>query len=92
MRRREKSAEQRRRGKTVTAAGGGRKEQFCGGEKERKEPAQATRRDYLDEWARYLPERSVGVRRAAPGAHAESQQMSTARTRVRGVTERKEAR
>ena len=40
--------------KTVTAAGGGRKEQFCGGEKERKEPAQATRRDYLDEWARKL--------------------------------------
>ena len=31
-------------------------------------------------------ERSVGVRRKAPGAHAESQQMSTARTRVRGVT------
>ena len=31
-------------------------------------------------------ERSVGVRRKAPGAHAETEQMSTARTRVRGVT------
>ena len=31
-------------------------------------------------------ERSVGDRREAPGAHAESQQMSTGRTRVRGVT------
>ena len=29
----------------------------------------------------------MGVRRKAPGAHAESQQMSTGRTRVRGVTE-----
>ena len=29
----------------MTAAGGGRKEQFCGGEKERKEPAQATHRE-----------------------------------------------
>ena len=29
--------DRRRRGKTVTAAGGGRKEQFCGGERERKE-------------------------------------------------------
>ena len=35
---------------------------------------------------RYLPKRSVGVRRKAPGAHAETEQMSTARTRVRGVT------
>ena len=33
------SAEQRRRGKTVTAAGGREREQFCGGEKERTEPA-----------------------------------------------------
>ena len=30
--------------------------------------------------------RSVDDRRKAPGAHAESQQMSTGRTRVRGVT------
>ena len=36
-------------------------------------------------------ERSVGDRREAPGAHAESQQMSTGRTRVRGVTKLKEA-
>ena len=41
----EQSAEQRRRGKTVTAAGGREREQFCGGEKERKEPAQATHRE-----------------------------------------------
>ena len=34
------SAEQRRRGKTVTAAGGREREQFCGGEKERKEARQ----------------------------------------------------
>ena len=33
----------------------------------------------------------MGVRRKAPGAHAETEQMSTGRTRVRGVTKLKEA-
>ena len=58
-------------------------------------PRRVGRRDYIQRPSRVCrktyAERSVGVRRKAPGAHAESQQMSTGRTRVRGVTKRKEA-
>ena len=53
-------------------------------------PRRVARRDYIQRPSRVCrktyAERSVGVRRKAPGAHAESQQMSTGRTRVRGVT------
>ena len=52
--------------------------------------ARRARRDYIQRPSRVCrktyAQRSVGVRRKAPDAHAESQQMSTARTRVRGVT------
>ena len=83
--------------KTVTAAGGGRKEQFCGGEKERKEPAQATRRDYLDEWARYLPQRTGGrvPRRGTAGRakharrHSETEGIPTGRGASGGVTDQR---
>ena len=49
----------------------------------------ATHNDDSDEWAFPYAERSVGVRHKVPGAHAKSQQMSTGRTRVRGVTDQR---
>ena len=58
--------------------------------------ARRARRDYIQRPSRVCrktyAQRSVGVRCKAPGAHAETEQMSTGRTRVRGVTKRKEAR
>ena len=49
----------------------------------------ATHNDDSDEWALPYAERSVGVRRKAPGAHAESQQMSTGSGTSRGVTDQR---
>ena len=52
----------------------------------------ATHNDDSDEWALPYAERSVGVRHKVPGAHAKSQQMSTGRTRVRGVRNQRSSR
>ena len=94
------SAEQRRRGDKCAASCGRKSAQHLYWHSEMEKlstrPRRVGRRDYIQRPSRVCrktyAQRSVGVRRKAPGAHAETEQMSTGRTRVRGVTKRKEAR